>query len=54
MKTQTCTAIHDLLIKSLHLRKLIAIVLLLSVQTVQAQLSPGTSIFDLLTGEEIK
>ncbi|WP_020535793.1 hypothetical protein [Lewinella cohaerens] len=36
------------------MRKLIAIALLLSVQTVQAQLSPGTSIFDLLTGEEIK
>lgn len=54
MKTQTCTAMHDFLIKSFHLRKLIVIVLLLSVHTAQAQISPGTSIFDLLTGEEIK
>lgn len=54
MKTQTCTAIHDFFTKSRHLKKLMIVFLVLTVQTVHAQYAPNTSLFDLLTGEEIK
>lgn len=54
MKTQTCTAMHDFFIKSLHLKKLSFVFLMLTVQAVHAQYAPNTSLFDLLTGEEIK
>lgn len=53
MKTQTCTAIHDFFSKFFNLRNLIVILFLSLVHTISAQIS-DPSIFDLLTGEEVR
>lgn len=53
MKTKTCTAIHDFLSKSLNLRNLIVVLLLAFSPALFAQIT-NPSIFDLLTGEDLR
>lgn len=49
----TCTAIHDFFSKSLNLRKLFVVFLILLSQSLIAQVT-NPSIFDLLTGEDVR
>lgn len=53
MKTQTCTAIHDFLSKSIILRTLFFLLLSVCSTLAMAQVS-APSVFDLLTGVEVR